>query len=160
MRILERSLRYLLCAAAALAAAIPASAQTPILPVLDHIHLAVPDHLHVQHNFDLPLEHYSFIDNGTDDPRLNILSELSKLISPTGTIICYNDTFEKRCLRESVQLFTQYEEWYYTIVENFKDLSDPFKFFYYYHPAQKGSASLKAVLPALTGLNYKELGNQ
>ena len=25
------------------AAAVPASAQTPIVPVLDHIHLAVPD---------------------------------------------------------------------------------------------------------------------
>ncbi len=114
--------------------------------------------LHVQRNSDLPLEHYSFIDNGKDDPRMNILSELSKLILPTGTIICYNDTFEKRCLRESVQMFTEYEEWYSSIVENFKDLSDPFKFFYYYHPDQKGSASLKAVLPALTGLDYKELG--
>ena len=114
--------------------------------------------MHVQNNPDLPLEHYSFIDNGKEDPRLNILSELSKLISSKGTIICYNDTFEKRCLRESVELFPQYADWYASILENFKDLSDPFKFFYYYHPDQKGSASLKAVLPALTGLDYKELG--
>ena len=43
MRILERLFRYPLCAAAALAAVMAASAQTPITPVLDHIHLGVPD---------------------------------------------------------------------------------------------------------------------
>lgn len=55
-------------------------------------------------------------------------------------------------------MFPEYSDWYSSIVENFKDLSDPFKYFYYYNPLQKGSASLKAVLPALTGLDYKELG--
>ena len=114
--------------------------------------------LHIQENMDSQIQHFSFIDSGEDDPRKKILEDLSKLIKPDGTIICYNDTFEKRCLRESVNLFPEYSDWYSSIVENFKDLSDPFKYFYYYHPLQKGSASLKAVLPALTGLDYKELG--
>ena len=44
MRMFDRSFRYTLYAAVAIAAAaVPASAQTPILPVLDHIHLNVPD---------------------------------------------------------------------------------------------------------------------
>jgi catechol 2,3-dioxygenase-like lactoylglutathione lyase family enzyme len=43
MRMFERSFRYAVCAAAALGAAVPASAQTPIVPILDHIHLNVPD---------------------------------------------------------------------------------------------------------------------
>jgi lactoylglutathione lyase len=47
MRISERSFRYAIVAAAAAGAlaadAVPASAQTPIMPVLDHIHLNVPD---------------------------------------------------------------------------------------------------------------------
>ena len=43
MRLFEPSFLYVVCAASALAAAVPASAQTPILPVLDHIHLGVPD---------------------------------------------------------------------------------------------------------------------
>ena len=44
MRIVQRSFGHLLCVAAALTAVtMPASAQTPILPVLDHIHLSVPD---------------------------------------------------------------------------------------------------------------------
>ena len=33
----------------------------------------------------------------------------------------------------------------------------PFRNFDYYHPAQKGNASLKAVLPAITGRGYEDL---
>jgi hypothetical protein len=33
----------------------------------------------------------------------------------------------------------------------------PFQAFKYYHPAQCGSASMKMVLPALTGRDYKNL---
>jgi hypothetical protein len=37
----------------------------------------------------------------------------------------------------------------------FVDLLQPFRNFWYYHPSQKGSASLKKVLPALTGQSYE-----
>ena len=37
------------------------------------------------------------------------------------------------------------------------DLLAPFRNFDYYHPAQKGSASLKSVLPAITGRGYEDL---
>jgi len=37
------------------------------------------------------------------------------------------------------------------------DLLTPFRKFYYYHPLQRGSASLKRVLPALTGKGYEEM---
>jgi hypothetical protein len=37
------------------------------------------------------------------------------------------------------------------------DLLVPFRNFDYYHPDQKGSASLKAVLPAITGRGYEDL---
>lgn len=35
------------------------------------------------------------------------------------------------------------------------DLLAPFRKFHYYHPAQKGSASLKSVLPSLTEKSYE-----
>ncbi len=35
------------------------------------------------------------------------------------------------------------------------DLLGPFKAFHYHHPDQNGSASLKSVLPVLTGQTYK-----
>ena len=37
------------------------------------------------------------------------------------------------------------------------DLLQPFRSFHYYHPDQRGSASIKAVLPALTGKGYAGL---
>jgi hypothetical protein len=38
------------------------------------------------------------------------------------------------------------------------DLLLPFRRFDYYHPGQRGSASIKSVLPALTGNSYDDLG--
>lgn len=40
------------------------------------------------------------------------------------------------------------------------DLLEPFREFLYYHPAQHGSASMKSVLPALTGFGYDHLAIQ
>lgn len=40
------------------------------------------------------------------------------------------------------------------------DLLLPFRGFRYYHPAQRGSASMKAVLPALTGRGNDHLAIQ
>jgi hypothetical protein len=37
------------------------------------------------------------------------------------------------------------------------DLLIPFRAFRYYHPQQHGSASIKSVLPAITGRSYKDL---
>ncbi|MCX5751358.1 MAG: DUF2779 domain-containing protein, partial [Candidatus Saganbacteria bacterium] len=39
----------------------------------------------------------------------------------------------------------------------FVDLIVPFRSFHYYHPKQKGSASIKFVLPAMTGKSYEEM---
>ena len=43
------------------------------------------------------------------------------------------------------------------IISGSFDLIVPFRSFAYYHPSQKGSASLKSVLPAVTGQGYEGL---
>jgi len=43
--------------------------------------------------------------------------------------------------------------------QRFIDLLQPFKSLNYYHPLQKGSASLKTVLPILTGKRYEQIKN-
>ena len=53
--------------------------------------------------------------------------------------------------------FPEYKEWIDSIIERIVDLNAPFKDFSYYHPKQKGSASIKNVLPALTGKSYTGL---
>ena len=53
--------------------------------------------------------------------------------------------------------FPEYSDWIEQVCSRLVDLLAPFRSFYYYHPAQKGSASLKAVLPAITGKGYADL---
>lgn len=113
--------------------------------------------LHIQKEVDSPIEHISYISKSNLDPRKDILEILSKSISSEGSIVCYNDTLEKKCIRESAAIYKEYEPWYKSIANNFIDISIPFRNFYFYSPKQKGRASLKGILPALTDLNYNDL---
>lgn len=105
-------------------------------------------------------ESFYYIDDGIEDPRKKILEKLQEWILPGGTILCYNDKFERRCLEESAAVFSEFKPWLQSIKEYFVDLSKPFWEYDYYHPDQKGSTSLKTVLPVITGRNYKNLGIQ
>jgi hypothetical protein len=44
-----------------------------------------------------------------------------------------------------------------SVIERMVDLLGPFRSFQVYHPDQHGSASIKAVLPALVGKDYSNL---
>jgi hypothetical protein len=113
--------------------------------------------LHILEKQNSQLEHFSFLADGKEDPRSFILQQLKKLLGSEGSVVAYNASFEKGVLKNAVEIFQEYKEWYATIEERFIDLLVPFKSFYYYNPKQNGSASIKAVLPALTGLSYKDM---
>lgn len=100
-------------------------------------------------------EHNSFLAEGKADPRPEILKELKSLLGNGGSIIAYNSGFETACLEGCTESYLQYSEWVAQIKLRIIDLLGPFKSFYYYHPEQDGSASLKSVLPALTGKGYE-----
>ncbi len=101
--------------------------------------------------------HYSYLTNGTSDPRPGLLAELKKVVGDSGSIIAYNKGFEEGCLRDMAGSFSEYQDWIGQVCSRLVDLLEPFRNFYYYHPAQKGSASLKAVMPAITGRGYDDL---
>jgi len=100
-------------------------------------------------------EHHSFLVEGKADPRPEILKELKSLLGNSGSIIAYNSSFEAGCLDGCAESYPQYSEWVQQIKQRIIDLLIPFRSFYYYHPKQGGSASLKSVLPALTGRGYQ-----
>lgn len=102
-------------------------------------------------------EHYSFLASSTDDPRPNLLAELKKHLGNSGSIIAYNKGFEEGVLKDLAPTFPEYSEWIETVCGRLVDLLSPFRNFDYYHPNQKGSASLKVVLPAITGRGYGDL---
>ncbi len=82
---------------------------------------------------------------------------LKKNLGTKGSIVTYNASFEKDKLNKAVEVFPEYKKWNSQIQERIVDLLDPFKAFYYYHYSQMGSASIKKVLPALTGKGYEGL---
>lgn len=101
--------------------------------------------------------HYDFLAEGTDDPRTTVLAALRTAMPPTGSVIAYNASFEKRVLRELAMFDPSCDKWVEDVNRRMADLLVPFNSFAVYHPDQHGSASMKAVLPALTGYSYEDL---
>jgi hypothetical protein len=97
----------------------------------------------------------SYLSDGKFDPRPEILSRLKRELGDTGSIIAYNASFERNRLAEAVDVFPAYRDWWVKTEPRLIDLLIPFRQFHYYHPDQEGSASIKAVLPGLTGKGYE-----
>ena len=131
----------------------------PVIPIYSKTkpfqHIPFLFSLHIENNENI--EHITYIEEDNIDPRFGILERLSRIIQPEGKIICYNDTIEKKCIKEAVVIFPEFQDWWDKIKDNFIDLSYIFKNMYYYNPEQKGSTSLKSVIKPLTGLEYKNL---
>ena len=83
------------------------------------------------------------------------MKKLKELLGDSGSIVVYNQSFEKRILKECVEFLPRFKRWYTKLESRFVDLLDPFRKFSYYHPDQRGSASIKRVLPALTAIHYE-----
>jgi hypothetical protein len=122
----------------------------------------IPFHfsLHVQDKKDGELKHFSFLADGTNDPRTKFLKSLKDNLGDKGSILVYNQGFEKGVLRECTDAFPRFKEWYVENIEpRIMDLWDVFRNFDYYDSKQKGSGSIKAVLPVMSDLSYKDLEN-
>ena len=133
----------------------------PAVPLFDGIrpyqNIPFQFSLHVvKDEFSQP-EHFSFLADNTDDPRPALLFELQNALGNSGSIIAYSKGFEEGILRDLAKAFPNYSNWIEQVCSRLVDLLAPFRNFDYYHPAQKGSASLKAVLPAITDKGYEDL---
>jgi hypothetical protein len=102
-------------------------------------------------------EHHAFLADGRGDPRPEFLNRLRDCIGDTGAVVVYNAKFEKGVLDRLANAFPEHTGWIDGVKARIIDLLDPFQSFDYYHPEQHGSASIKAVLPALTGRSYADL---
>ena len=80
-----------------------------------------------------------------------------KAIGNKGTILAYNAGFELRVLEELAESFPKESKWLHSVINRIDDLLTPFREFWYYHPLQNGSCSIKEVLPAFTGETYEGL---
>jgi len=111
--------------------------------------------LHVDNEKEV--KHFEFLHTSKEDPRGKFLLELKKVLGNGGSVIVYNQPFEAMRLKELALAFPAYKRWVEAVLKRMVDLMQPFRDFDYYNPAQKGSCSIKDVLPAVTGKSYKEL---
>jgi hypothetical protein len=112
--------------------------------------------LHIEHE-DGKLEHFEYLADGKEDPRLKLLEQLEKEIQGDGSVVVFNKSFEKGVLEKLGKDFPEHNGWIQHVLDRLIDLAVPFQNFHYYCPTQKGSYSLKKVLPAITGKGYENL---
>ncbi len=110
--------------------------------------------LHIEHE-DGRVEHHDYLHPDSSDPRPQLLKAL-KILRGDGSVLAHNASFEKGVLNELLQAFPE-ETWITRAINRLVDTIVPFRNFWYYHPDQHGSCSLKAVLPALTTNGYDDL---
>jgi len=113
--------------------------------------------LHIIHKAGAKPDHRKFLADGRNDPRPEFMRQLKSSIEPSGSIVVFNASFEKSRLKECAAVLPEYASWVTAVNGRIVDLLNPFKAFNFYHPNQCGSASMKSVLPALTGNDYTSL---
>ena len=119
--------------------------------------------LHILHE-DGTLEHKEFLGDENIDPREALIKKMLQDITPTGSIVAYNQTFEKGRIKELAMFNQSRQDDLLALIERFVDLIVPFRRRGYYHPDFNGDFSIKSVLPAIfpnnDELDYKKLNIQ
>ncbi|MET0105800.1 MAG: DUF2779 domain-containing protein [Sedimenticola sp.] len=112
--------------------------------------------LHVQEGPVAEVQHFEFLHKETSDPRRHFAETLVDLCGDEGSVVVYNESFEKSRNRELAESFPQLSNELYALNERVVDLMLPFQKRWLYKPEQRGSYSIKYVLPAyVPGLSYE-----
>jgi hypothetical protein len=123
-------------------------------------------------NFDQHHKGYLATNNG--DERLALVEQMIHDIGPIGTVIVWNEKFEKGRLKELATIFPEHAAQLMSIHDRVFDLMfvvDNKKEFFkalgftapevdqpnFYHEGLQGSYSIKKVLPIFTDLSYNDL---
>jgi hypothetical protein len=102
-------------------------------------------------------EHAEFLDLGAEAPVRLLAESLVAALGTTGPIIVYTG-YERRVLKELAQRYADLAAPLEALAERIVDLHPPTRQ-HYYHPAMRGSWSIKAVLPTVApDLSYTKLG--
>ncbi|MEN9216448.1 MAG: DUF2779 domain-containing protein [Gloeomargarita sp. HHBFW_bins_162] len=103
------------------------------------------------------LTHHEYLHTDREDPRPPLIQALVQTIGEQGSVIVYNQGYEKSVLKELAVLMPEFADHLQSIVHRLWDQMAIFQN-HYQHPNFLGSVSLKKVLPVLVpNLSYKEL---
>jgi hypothetical protein len=98
---------------------------------------------------DAEPEHFEHLALGPDDPSQSVVEALAQTLGPGGSVLVWNKSFEATRNRELAVLHPKHAAQLMDINERLFDLMTVFSRGHYVHPGFHGSASIKAVLPAL-----------
>jgi len=103
-----------------------------------------------------PPEHADYLHEGSDDPRPALTDRLIGALGRSGSVCAYSG-YEGRILRDLAAALPERAAALRAIGARLFDLLPPIRGSYY-HPAFRGSFSIKTVLPALVpGMDYADL---
>ena len=105
---------------------------------------------------DRTMTHHEFLSLDGADPRRACAETLVATIPPDATIIAYNAGFERGVLRDLAAACPDLAEPLLAMAARTVDLL-PVTRTHWYHRDQRGSWSIKAVLPTMTTLDYAGL---
>jgi hypothetical protein len=97
-------------------------------------------------------------DNSGNNPGDNPDNDRDE--NPRGSIVVYYESFEKNILKKLAEAYPQNTWWIEDAISRVVDMYEPFGKFYFYSSEQKGSASLKNVLPVFSSHGYDSLAIQ
>ncbi len=101
--------------------------------------------------------HRSFLSIDGSDPRRQCAEALIECVGEAGSIIAYNASFERSCVKGLADALADISLELTAIAERFVDLL-PVVQAHYYHRDQRGSWSIKKVLPTIApDLDYSDL---
>lgn len=115
--------------------------------------------LHMQIETNSNLEHHYFLSKTDRDYRLDFLLDFLEKTKNTKTIIVFNELMEKGILNYLANLFPQHNSAIQACLNKILDIEIIFKNYFYYHPKQLGSLSLKTIASSVLAANpYKTVG--
>ena len=105
------------------------------------------------------LEHHDFLDLTGNAPMRRFAESMLAVLGDTGSILVYNAGFEATRIRELAVMFPDLAPGLEKLLLRIVDLL-PVTREHYYHPAMKGSWSIKKVIPTIAPeLDYGNLQN-
>lgn len=134
----------------------------PAVPIFDNSkpYMQIPFQysLHYKKNKKNKIDHFKFLAETVNDPRIKFIENLLHDTKSEGDILTYNKSFEVLRLKEIAEAYPKYKKEIEERINRVKDLMIPFQKKYYYTLKMQGSYSIKYVLPALIPeLSYKDL---
>lgn len=129
---------------------------SPMIPQFqgDGVHLPIVYQCSVAYEDPDGVQAGSYVYQGQDDPRDGVMQALLRMLPEEGSILVYNQGFERARLRELEARYPEHKTFLKSLQQRLVDLLPLFSSFLVYHPAQQGSTKLKHVARAFRPGSY------